>query len=68
MIGAMAKWSLASNSRQHALVHSILEEEKRTSDKLKQDLVDEILKRDPGRMRQEMVDFRNKQIRSGKWN
>jgi hypothetical protein len=67
MIGATAKWSLASNSRQHALVHSILEEEKRTSDKRKQDLVDDILKRDPGRMRQEMVDFRNKQIRSGKW-
>jgi len=67
MIGATAKWSLASNSRQHALVHSILEEEKRISDKGKQELVDDILKRDPGRMRQEMVDFRNKQIRSGKW-
>ena len=67
MIGATAKWSLASNSRQHALVHSILEEEKLTSDKGKQDLVDDILKRDPRRIRQEMVDFRNKQIRSGKW-
>ena len=67
MIGATAKWSLASNSRQHALVHSILEQEKRTSDKRKEELVDDILKRDPARMRQEMVDFRNKQIRSGKW-
>jgi hypothetical protein len=67
MIGATAKWSLARNSRQHFLVHSILEEEKRTSDKLKQDLIDDILKRDPERMRQEMVDFRNKQIGAGKW-
>ena len=67
MIGATAKWSLARNSRQHALVRSLLEEEKRTSDKLREDLVDDILKRDPERMRQEMVDFRNKQIRSGKW-
>ena len=67
MIGATAKWSLARNSRQHFLVHSILEEEKRTADKPKQDLVDEILKRDPERMRQEMVDFRNKQIGAGKW-
>jgi hypothetical protein len=67
MIGATAKWSLARNSRQHALVRSLLEEEKRTSDKLKEDLVDDILKRDPERMRQEMVDFRNKQIMLGKW-
>jgi hypothetical protein len=67
MIGATAKWSLARNSRQHFLVHSILEEEKRTADKPKQDLVDEILKRDPERMRKEMVNFRNKQIGTGKW-
>ena len=66
-IGATAKWSLASNSRQHPVVHSILEDAKGSADKPTQDLIDDILKRDPARMRREMFEFRDRQIRAGKW-
>jgi hypothetical protein len=66
-MGSHAKFSLAMNSRQHAVVRSILEEEKRTADKPRRDLIDQILNRDPGRMQREMLAFRQKQIRSGKW-
>jgi len=66
-IGSMAKWSLAMNSRRHAVLHSILEAEKRSADKPTQDLIDEVLKVDPGRMQRDMLAFRNRQIRSGKW-
>jgi hypothetical protein len=66
-IGSMAKWSLAMNSRRHAVLHSILEAEKRSADKPTQDLIDEVLKVDPARMQRDMLAFRNRQIRSGKW-
>ncbi len=65
--GASAKWSLASNARQHALVHSILEEAKRGADKRTQDLISELLTRDPARIRQEMADSYAKQKAAGKW-
>jgi hypothetical protein len=66
-IGSMAKYSLATNSRQDAVLHSILETEKRSADKRTQELIDEVLRVDPVRMQQEMMSFRNRQIRSGKW-
>jgi hypothetical protein len=66
-IGSMAKWSLAMNSRRHAVLHSILEAEKRSADKPTQDLINEVLKVDPARMQRDMLAFRNRQIRSGKW-
>ena len=66
-LGSEAKFSLARNSRQHALLRSILEDQKRTADKPTRDLIDEILNRDPARMQREMFTFRERQIRSGKW-
>jgi hypothetical protein len=66
-IGSTAKWSLTRNSRQDPLVRSILEGEKRTADKPTQDIIDEVLTRDPQRMQREMLEFRNRQIRTGKW-
>ena len=66
-IGSMAKWSLAMNSRRHPVLHSILEAEKRSADKTTQDLIDDVLKVDPARMQRDMLAFRNRQIRSGKW-
>lgn len=65
--GATAKWSLASNARQHPLVHSILEDARRTADKRTQDMISEILKRDPARIREEMADTYAKQKAAGKW-
>ncbi|MDP9203848.1 MAG: hypothetical protein M3P12_00105, partial [Gemmatimonadota bacterium] len=66
-IGSTAKWSLTRNARQHPLVRTILEREKRTVDKPTQDIIDEVLTRDPQRMQREMLEFRNRQIRAGKW-
>lgn len=66
-MGSQSKFSLARNSRQHAVLRSILEEEKRTADKPKRDLIDQILNRDPRRMQREMFAFRQRQIKSGKW-
>jgi hypothetical protein len=41
--------------------------EKRSADKHTQDLIDEVLRVDPVRLQVEMIAFRNRQIRSGKW-
>jgi hypothetical protein len=65
--GASAKWSLASNARQHVHVHVILEEEKNRADKRTQELIDELLSRDPARIGQEMADIYAKQKAAGKW-
>ena len=65
--GASAKWSLASNARQHALVRSILEREKLTADKRTQDIIGEVLQRDPERIRQEMAAIYLRQQRLGRW-
>jgi len=66
-IGATAKWSLARAAREHGVVRSTLEEEKRTADKRTQDLINEILTTDPQWMQKQMHAFRDRQIRSGKW-
>ena len=66
-LGSEAKYSLAMNSRRHDVLRSILEEQKRTADKPTRDLIDQILNRDPGRMQREMLAFREKQVKSGKW-
>jgi hypothetical protein len=65
--GASAKWSLASNARQHVHVHVILEEEKNRADKRTQELIDELLTRDPARIGKEMADTYAKQKAAGKW-
>lgn len=65
--GASAKWSLASNARQHTLVRTILEGEKRTADKHTQDMIAELLTRDPARIKQEMADTYARQKAAGKW-
>lgn len=65
--GATAKWSLATNSRQHALVKSILEAEKQTAGKRMHDIIDELLTGDPERFKQEMSETYAKQKAAGKW-
>jgi len=65
--GSRTKFMLARNSRQHAVLRSILEEEKRTADKPTRELINDVLNRDPVRMQQEMFAFRDRQFRSGKW-
>ena len=65
--GAMAKSALASTARQHVHVHVILEEEKNRADKRTQELIDELLTRDPARIGQEMADTYAKQKAAGKW-
>jgi hypothetical protein len=65
--GAAAKWSLANFGRENALVRSILEGEKRTADKRTRDLIDELLTRDPARIRQDMIKIYEKQKAAGKW-
>jgi hypothetical protein len=65
--GATAKWSLASNARQHPLVRKILEEEKRTADKRTQDLITELLTRDPAQIKKEASDIYTQQKAAGKW-
>ena len=66
-VGSMTKLMLARNSRQQALLRSILEDEKRTADKPTRDLINEILTTDPQWMQKQMFAFRHRQIRSGKW-
>jgi hypothetical protein len=65
--GASAKWSLASNAQQHVHVHVILEKEKNRADKHTQELIDELLSRDPARIGREMADTYAKQKAAGKW-
>src|ERR1700682_2008236 len=65
--GASAKWSLASNARQHNLVRMILEGAKRAADKHTQDLITELLTRDPARIKEEMADIYAQQKAAGKW-
>jgi hypothetical protein len=65
--GATAKWSLASNAKQHALVRSILEEERKTAGQQMQEIISDLLTGDPERFRQEMKDTYAKQKAAGKW-
>lgn len=65
--GATAKWSLASNARQHPLVRTILESEKSTADKQTQDMITEVLTRDPADLQREMRETLAKQRSAGKW-
>jgi hypothetical protein len=65
--GASAKWSLASNARQHTLVVTILEGEKKTADKRMQEIIAELLTRDPALIKQEMAETYGRQKAAGKW-
>ena len=65
--GATAKWSLASTARQHSLVRKILEQEKSTADKRVQDMIKELLTRDPEQIRKETSDIYARQKAAGKW-
>lgn len=70
IFGALAGAAIgfvATNARQHALVRSILEREKLTADKRTQDIIGEVLERDPDRIRQEMEAIYARQKRLGRW-
>ncbi|MBV9155893.1 MAG: hypothetical protein JO097_06505 [Acidobacteriaceae bacterium] len=65
--GATAKWSLASNARTHSLVQSAIEKAKATTISRKQELLDEVLKKDPARIKQEISEIVQRQREAGKW-
>jgi hypothetical protein len=65
--GISAKWSLASNGRQHARVHAILESEKINADKQTQELINDLLTKDPTDYQREMRETAAKQRAAGKW-
>jgi len=65
--GITAKWSLASNARQHPLVRTILESEKANADKPTQDLIADLLTKDPTDYQREMRETAAKQQAAGKW-
>jgi hypothetical protein len=65
--GASAKWSLASNSRKHKLIKSILEQEKARADKAKSELIEELLHRDPARIAKDLANIYARQKEEGKW-
>lgn len=65
--GATAKWSLASNARQHPLVRTILESGKSTADKQTQDMITEVLTRDPADLQREIRETVARQRAAGKW-
>lgn len=65
--GAAAKWSLASNARQHEKVRSILEGARVTSQGRMRDLIEEVLRKDPGRIQQETMEIVTRQRQAGKW-
>ncbi len=65
--GITAKWSLASNARQHPLVRTILQSEKTTVDKKTQDLITEVLTKDPPDFQREMKEIATRQRAAGKW-
>jgi hypothetical protein len=62
-----ARWSLASNAQSHALVRSTLETAKFNSDKRTQEIVTELLVRDPAQVRQDIQDIVRRQKDAGKW-
>ena len=67
LAGATAKWSLASNAQSHVLVRSTLEAAKLNSDERTQELIAELLARDPVRIQQDSHDIVRRQREAGKW-
>ncbi|GAC1454299.1 MAG: hypothetical protein PVSMB1_03290 [Gemmatimonadaceae bacterium] len=65
--GISAKWSLASNARQHPTVHAILESYKTNADKQIQELISELLTKDPADYQREMRETAARQRAAGKW-
>ncbi|GAC1414567.1 MAG: hypothetical protein NVSMB53_12640 [Gemmatimonadaceae bacterium] len=65
--GISAKWSLASYARQHPTVHAILESYKTNADKQIQELISELLTKDPADYQREMRETAARQRAAGKW-
>jgi hypothetical protein len=66
LVGATAKWSLASNSKSHATVRRYLDV-KLDVDKRTRQLIDQLIAEDPARAREEIRDIIAKQRQAGKW-
>jgi hypothetical protein len=66
MTGGTAKWSLASNVRQHAEVRSIIEDEiKKRQNPVRAELID-LIKKDPSDIQQEYL--KTLKANKGNWN
>ena len=65
--GATAKWSLSSNALNQPGVRSAIEQAKLKADKRTQEIITELLAKDPSSVKQEMIEIIKVQRASGKW-
>ena len=65
--GGTAKWSLASNAQTQSRVRSAIEQAKLKADNRTQELIADLLAKDPESIKQEMIEIIRVQKESGKW-
>ena len=65
---ASAKWSLASNSKTHTKVRMALEKMREQGSKTMQSVAEDILNKEPGRLREEMIAVLKAQKHKGVWS
>jgi hypothetical protein len=67
LVGATAKWSLASNARSHPIVRSTLTGNTLATDQRTRDIVIQLLAQDPAQVKQETAEIVASQRQAGKW-
>lgn len=67
LAGGTAKWSLSSNALQQPGVRSAIEQARLKADKRTQEIITELLTKDPSSVKQEVIDIVKVQREAGKW-
>jgi hypothetical protein len=67
LVGATAKWSLASNARSHPVVRSTLTGNTLSTDQRTRDIVIQLLAQDPAQVKQETEEIIARQRQAGTW-
>jgi len=67
LVGATAKWSLASNARSHLILRSTLTGNTLSTDQRTRDIVIQLLAQDPAQVKQETEEIVVRQRQAGKW-
>lgn len=67
LAGGTAKWSLSSNALQQPGVRSAIEQARLKADKRTQEIITELLAKDPSSVKQEVIEIVKVQQESGKW-
>ena len=67
LVGATAKWSLASNARSHPIVRSTLTGNTLSTDQRTRDIAIQLLAQDPAQVKQETEEIVARQRQAGKW-